>query len=249
MAVLHHLVEGSGPAVVLVHAGVADLRMWDALAGDLARRHTVVRCDLRGYGGTPVSAGASYSDAEDVLALVDELDVGAFALVGASYGGHVAVQVATAAPERVTRLLLLAPAGDLATPDEGLRELWAEEARLLEAGDVDAAAELNVAGFLGPDADDATRDRLRTMQREALARQLAAGEFDNHEMPVAFESLTMPSTVVVGAHDRPFFLQTARALADRLPACRLVELPWAGHLPVLERPEEAALLVRGVLGD
>ena len=47
--------------------------------------------------------------------------------------------------------------------------------------------------------------------------------------------------------DLAFFVDTARALADRLPAARLVELAWAGHLPSLERPAETSRLVRRAL--
>src|SRR4051794_2169947 len=113
MTTLHHLVEGSGPVVVLLHAGVADLRMWDAQVDVLVPGHMVVRCDLPGYGGTPVGPGSDGCDAEDVLALLDELGVEEFALVGASYGGYVALQVATAVPDRVDRLVLLDAAADL----------------------------------------------------------------------------------------------------------------------------------------
>ena len=155
---IHHLVEGEGPTVVLLHAGVADLRMWDQpTAALVAAGRRVVRCDLRGYGSTPLEPGASYGDAEDVLALVEELGLTSFMLVGASYGGYVAQQVATAVPEQVERLVLVCTAGDLVEPDDGLRAFWQEEGRFLDAGDIDGATELNVATWLGPDADDEAR--------------------------------------------------------------------------------------------
>ena len=59
----------------------------------------------------------------------------------------------------------------------------------------------------------------------------------------------MPTTVVVGGHDFAFFDATARALVARLPHGVLVELPWAGHLPSLERPAETAALVLDALRD
>src|SRR3954466_5725912 len=104
---LHHRVDGSGPVVLLIHAGVSDLRMWDAQVDALVSARTVVHCDLPGYGGTPVRPGADGSDAEDVLALLDVLGIEEFALVGASYGGYVALQIASAVPERVERPILL----------------------------------------------------------------------------------------------------------------------------------------------
>jgi pimeloyl-ACP methyl ester carboxylesterase len=241
---LHHRDEGAGPVVVLLHAGVADLRMWDGPAAELARGHRLVRCDLRGFGGTPLAPGASYSDAEDVLALLDALGVDRFALVGASYGGYVALQVASGVPDRVERLVLLAAAADLLEPDDGLRALWQEEGRLVEAGDLAGATELNVRTWLGPEADDDARALVRRMQRAALEAQVAAGEdVDNRDLPVVPERLTMPTRVVVGLRDQPFFVDTGRELARRLPAAQLEELAWAGHLPTLERPAEALRLL------
>lgn len=244
MTSLHHRVEGSGPTVLLLHAGVADLRMWDAQVAELVPGHAVLRCDLRGYGHTPLEPGASYSDAEDVLALLDDLGVERFALVGASYGGWVALQVATAAPERVERLVLLDTLAEVAEPDERLRAFWREEAALVDAGDLDAATDLNVALFLGPDASDDARELVWKMQRGVFEHQRAAGEVEAGELPVDPARLTMRTTVVAGAHDLPFFVTTARELARVLPDAELIELPWAGHLPSLERPLETAHLVR-----
>jgi pimeloyl-ACP methyl ester carboxylesterase len=233
---------GDGPTVLLLHSTVCHRRMWDPQVPVLARAgFRVVRCDLRGYGSTPLERGASYSDAEDVVALVEELGLASFALVGASYGGYVAQQVASTMPDRVERLVLLCSAGDLVEPDPGLRAFWDQERRLLAAGDVDGATELNVTTWLGPEADEDARDLVRTMQRAAFDHQLAAGDVDDRELPVTPEVLVMPVLVIVGTHDFDFFRDTARALVARLPrseVVELIELDWAGHLPTLEQPDE-----------
>jgi 3-oxoadipate enol-lactonase len=248
MTALHHLVEGSGPVVVLLHAGVADLRMWDAQVDALVPGSRVVRCDLPGYGGTPVGPGADGCDAEDVLALLDQLGVEGFALVGASSGGYVALQVASAVPDRVERLVLLDTAADLVEPDESLREVWRREQSLVELGDLDGATDLMVEVWLGPDADEHHRALLWDMQRRAFDLQVAAGDdVTNRDLPVDLARITAPVTVVVGDHDLLFFRTTARALVDGLPHADLVELPWAGHLPSLERPAETARLVATAL--
>ena len=247
MTILHHRVEGSGPAVLLLHAGVTDLRMWDTQVEELSLDHTVVRCDLRGYGKSPLEPGSDHSDAEDVLALLDEVGVDTFGRVGASYGGYVARQAAPTAPDRVERLVLLDAPAELAEPDDGLRAFWREEGALVGAGDLDAATDLNVARWLGPDAADDHRELLWRMQRNAFEVQLAAGDVEGRELPVDLARITAPTTVVVGELDFPFFRDIARALADGLPNAELVELAWAGHLPSLERPFETAHLVRASL--
>lgn len=244
---ISHRVQGAGPAVVLLHAGVADMRMWDAQADALAEDHRVVRCDLRGYGTTPLEPDAEYSDAQDVLDLLDHLEVTTCALVGASYGGYVAQQVATAAPDRVEHLVLLAAPADLVDPDEQLRAVWREESTLVDAGEFDAATELNVETFLGPEASDEARDLVRRMQRAVFAHQYVAGDVEGSELPIDLERMRMPTTVIVGLHDLAFFVDNARRLAAALPDAELIELDWAGHLPSLERPAETAQLVRATL--
>jgi 3-oxoadipate enol-lactonase len=248
MTTLHHVVEGSGPVVVLLHAGVADLRMWDRQVDALVPGRTVVRCDLPGYGGTPVDRGADGCDAEDVLALLDRLGLEGFDLVGASYGGHVALQIASAVPDRVGRLVLLDTAADVVEPDDSLREVWRQEESLVAAGDLDGATGLMVDTWLGPDADEDQRMLLRDMQRRAFELQVAAGDdVTNRDLPVDLMRITAPATVVVGRLDLAFFRTTARVLTEGLPHADLVELPWARHLPSLERPAETARLVAAAL--
>ena len=147
------------------------------------------------------------------------------------------------------RLVLLDPLAEVAEPDDRLRAFWREEGALVEAGDLATATDLNVATFLGPDATEDARELLWKMQRGILESQAAAGEVANAELPVDLDRLTMPVTVVAGAHDLPFFVETARELARVLPDAELVELPWAGHLPSLERPLETAHVVRAALLD
>lgn len=249
MATLNHLVEGTGPFVVLLHAGVADLRMWDTQVEALVSSRTVVRCDLPGYGGSPVRSGVDGGDADDVLALLESLGVERFSLVAASYGGFVALQIASAVPHRVDRLVLLGAAADLVEPDESLREVWRKERSLVESDDLDGATHLMVDTWLGPDAQDDSRALLWTMQRHAFDLQAAAGAHGaNRELPVDLTGITAPVNVVVGSHDFSFFRETARALAGGLPHADLVELPWAGHLPSMERPWETARLVVDALG-
>jgi 3-oxoadipate enol-lactonase len=73
---IHHEVVGDGPTVLLVHAGVADARMWAPQVEDLRRDHRVITVDLRGYGETPLAAGATYSDAGDLLELLAHKEPG-----------------------------------------------------------------------------------------------------------------------------------------------------------------------------
>jgi 3-oxoadipate enol-lactonase len=243
---------GSGPPVVLLHAGVADRRMWDGVLPLLAERFRVLAPDLRGYGDAPLSPGP-FSNVADVLGFLDDQHLPSVGLVGGSFGGRVALEVATAAPDRVNRLVLLCPALRGVAPTAASEAFDSEEEGLLEAGDVTGAVRLNVETWLGPEADPGAHDLLTRMQRRAFDVQLVADEWPNPPTPareeVDLRRLTVPTTVFLGAHDVDWLQQAARAVAAGVPAATLVELDWAGHLPALERPAETAGLVLDALGD
>lgn len=243
---LHHEVTGDGPPVLLLHSTATDSRMWDAQRDALADRWTVVTPDLRGFGRTPLPP-EPYCHAADVVALLDHLEVDRTAVVGSSGGGHVALQVASAHPGRVSDLVLLCAAADGVDPTPDARDFWTGEDALLAAGDVDGATRLNADTWLGPEAGRDAHAAVRQMQRHAFEVQLAAGDVDEDDWEVDLDRVAMPTTVVAGGHDLAWFGAVARMLADRLPAARLVELAWAGHLPSLERPDETAALVRAAL--
>ncbi|QNE20736.1 alpha/beta hydrolase [Kribbella qitaiheensis] len=240
-------VVGDEPEVLLVHAGVADSRMWAEQVADLSRDHRVITVDLRGFGETPVEAGVKYSDAQDLLDVLDELQVETTAVVAASFGANVVLQAASHAPERFTRLVLMSPPMDGVERTDDLRAFGAEEDRLLEAGDVDGATDLNVRTWLGPEADDEAHELLRIMQKRAFDVGLAVGDLDQEEYEVDPKVLTMPVKLFHGTHDLDYFHHCATHLAAQLPQVDHVELPWAGHLPTLERRAEGIELVRAAL--
>lgn len=107
-------VGGSGPPVVLLHGFPQTHVMWHRVAADLAKRHTVVMPDLRGYGWSSAPAGDEghvlYSKramGEDVVKVMEELGHVRFAVVGHDRGGRVGYRLALDHPGRVERLAVL----------------------------------------------------------------------------------------------------------------------------------------------
>jgi 3-oxoadipate enol-lactonase len=236
---LTHDEAGRGPAVVLLHSTAADRRMWDPQMPVLAEAgYRAVRCDLRGFGATALP-DRPWNDADDVVDLLDELGIERFALIGASGGGRVAVQIAARHPARVTALALLCTALAGHRPGGDLRAFGDREDNLLAAGDLDGAAELNAQTWLGPAAGAETRERLRLMQRHIFDVQgVGPEEFEPITHVSDPAAITAPTLLVTGAHDFPDFREIADELAGRIPGARRLELDWAGHLPSMERPDE-----------
>jgi len=247
--ILSHDTTGSGPAVLLLHAGVADSRMWEPQRAPLAQGHRVITCDMRGYGDTPLTS-EQFDNAGDVKELLDSLGEQRLAVVGASSGGNVALQVTSAWPELVSHLVLLNSAFALPAT-RSLQRFARREDALLEAGDIAGATELNVATWLGPDADDDARELLRTMQLHAFQVQLGAGE-DVHQQagpPIDLGAITARTLIVSGGQDLDHFRAVANHLAGRIPGAKHTQLGWAGHLPNLERPDEVTALITGFLAE
>ncbi|MEV6521034.1 alpha/beta hydrolase [Longispora sp. NPDC051575] len=234
---------GTGPTLVLLHSGVCDRRMWAPQWEPLLDAgFRVVRVDLPGFGDSPAPA-PGYNEAEEVAALLGGLGVADAALVGSSYGGRIAQEVAARWPDRVTTLALLCAARAGRAPSPALRAFYDAEEAALAAGDLDAAVECNMATWVGPDADEPTRALVRTMCRHGLSRELAAGEYQPRAEPVDVTAITARTLVVSGGHDLVDFQDIAVELAGLVPDVRHVALPWAGHFPSLERPAETTALL------
>jgi 3-oxoadipate enol-lactonase len=241
---------GSGPTVLLLHSTVCDRRMWDPQVPVLVEAgYHMVRADLRGFGETPLP-DRPYDNAQDMVDVLDRVGAERAAVVAASGGGRVGLEVAARWPRRVTALMLVSTA--LAGHEAGaeLSAFDAREEELLEAGDVAGATALNVATWLGPHADEATRAKVGEMQRHAFEVQLAPAE-EVEPIRAAYDVSAVAALTLLlsGAHDLPDFQRIAAELAGRLPDARHLHLDWAGHLPSLERPDAFnALLVEFLAG-
>ena len=243
---------GSGTAVVLLHAGVADRTMWrEHLEPLAAAGYRVVAVDLPGFGEALVAPGEQ-APWNDVLETVAGLGLGQAALVGNSFGAAIAVRVALVAPAAVSALVLIsAPSPDL-EPSPELQAVWDAENAAVERGDVEAAVRAVVDGWTLPDAPEELRERVAAMQRRAFEVQAAGtGAVDAPDPlerdPDGLARLDMPVLVAVGERDLSDFREGARMLASALPGSRLVTIPGAGHLAPLETPQAFQELLLGFL--
>ncbi len=225
--------------MVLVHAGICDSGMWDPQWRSLAGSHRLLRLDMRGFGRSPLPPDP-YSNARDVLDVMDAAGIERAALVGASLGGRVVLEAAVAAPERVSALVLAGSGLPAHEWSQDVRDFWAVEDAAIERGDLVAAAEANVDCWVAP-ADAAVRARVHAMQLRALELQVPVGEDDPEEPLVAdlnarLGEIAVPALVVVGELDHADIHAIAARLMEALPHATHTRIPAAAHLPSLERP-------------
>lgn len=242
---LHVERAGTGTAVVLLHAGVADSRMWDRQWADWPTRYAVTRLDLRGFGRSGRPEG-SFSHAGDVIAVLDAAGIDRAIAVGSSFGGLVALDIAAAHPERVSGLVVADPPLPGHAWSDEMQGFFAAEDAALEAGDLDAATEVNVDFWLSS-ASEEVRAAIRDQQRNAFELQ-SGDEVDEElltdDLPAALPSLGLPALVLTGELDKADFVAIADQLASTLPDARRETIANAGHLPSLEQPAafDAAVL-------
>jgi 3-oxoadipate enol-lactonase len=212
--------------------------MWHAVAPafDGARLH-----ELRGYGDTPAATGP-FSHAADLAATLEEPS----ALVGASFGGQVCLEVAATRPELVSELVLLCAA----LPDhEWSPEMEAygeREEELWETGDLDAVVELNVDFWVG-DAAPEVRALVTTMQRRALDLQRDSDDEADAPEAIDLSAVSARTLVAWGDRDHADFAAIGARLGREIAGAETVVIERAGHLPALERPEAAIALVKRFL--
>ncbi|HEV2091715.1 MAG TPA: alpha/beta fold hydrolase [Rubrobacter sp.] len=250
-ATLYHEVAGEGEPLVLVHAGIADSRMWEGQFEPFSRCYRTIRLDLRGFGRSPMVAGP-YSHHADLRTLLDALKVDRAALLGCSMGGAAVLDFALENPGRVEALVLVGSAVGGFEFDEGPPEEWDELVAADEAGDLERVSDLEVRMWVdgprrGPGVvDPAVRDLVREMNLIALENEAPElGEEQELYPPAAtrLSHIQAPTLVVVGDEDRPRTLAAADLLERELPDARKTVMAGTAHLPNMECPEEFNRLV------
>jgi 3-oxoadipate enol-lactonase len=223
--------------IVLVHSGICDARMWDGF--DLPGG---VRHEMSGFGQTPMPVAGEFSWAEELAATLTEPS----ALVGASFGGGLCLEVASSRPELVSALVVM----DAPLPDhdwsEEMEAYGEREDALIEEGEFRAAAELTADFWL---EDGSHRQRVIEMQERAYQLQSESEAEAVGAESIDLTAITAPTLVVVGELDKQYFHHVAERLAREIPDARHVVVEGAGHLPALERPDETLRLVRQFLEE
>jgi 3-oxoadipate enol-lactonase len=240
---------GHGPAIVLLHEGIADRRMWDREFAQLSADHQTVRYDLRGYGGS-TRATERFSHIDDLWAVIRELHLERPVIVGPSVGGRIAIDFAVAHPKSVAGLFLMAPGlsgMEIEFDPEGREAFEFDErasteiATAWKAGRRDDASELLRKLWAASVRDGALELFQRMVRENALeVFEDRSQQFDHRDGPPAathLPELTVPTQVIVGDRDNPSSLRFAMYVARSIPGAELTVVPGADHLINLSAPE------------
>ncbi len=246
---LWYEVAGEGPAVVFVHPGLWDSRVWDpqwdAFVG---AGHRVTRYDLRNFGRSDDITGP-FSSRQDLADVMDTAGVERAAVVGCSIGGGVAIDFALEFPSRVEALVAVAPGVfglEGIEDDERTTSLEKQAEEAMKAGDVSTAVEFELEIWT-PASDDPENDQLQHATAMDNIRAMNA-DWSKHqrlEPPAGerLEGVAAPTLVIVGTRDAAVMDRITDVVAGRIPGARKVVIDGADHLPMMRRPDAFNRLV------
>jgi pimeloyl-ACP methyl ester carboxylesterase len=221
--------------------------MWNPYLERLSEHFDVIAPDHPGFGSSPALDGVDSiaTLVEHYLSLLDSLGLDRVHLVGASLGGWLAAEIASTAPERIDRLVLMAPPGilipeappaDLFTmrPDEIVRALFLDPAK----------ADAMLAAPLPPEAAaQAERDAA------SFARYASDPFLHNPELPGRLSRITAPTLVITPEVDVIIPPAHSEAYAAAIDGAELRVLPQCGHALYFEEPDLVADEVIAFLSD
>jgi pimeloyl-ACP methyl ester carboxylesterase len=241
---LQVLDRGQGMPLMLVHGFPLDHSMWDAQVGPLRQRFRVIAPDLRGFGGSQVTAGTVSMEqmADDLAALATALAVDEpMVLCGLSMGGYVALEFWRKHAARLRGLVLCDTRAAPDTPEAAAARLETAE-RVLGEGTVPLADSL-LPKLFAPATLEKRSNLAAIERRKILAAQpqgVAAalrGMAARRDFRGELAGISLPTMVIVGEHDAISTVDEMRGIAQAIAGAEFVIVPGAGHMSPLENPE------------
>jgi len=243
---VHLLRGGEGEPLLFLHAA-GGAGTWLEFHRLLARGFEVIAPDHPGFGGSDEFAEADGMDdlVFHYLDVMDGLGLDRPHVVGASFGGWIAAELAVAAPRRVGSLVLLSAAG-LRLPDHPVADLF-----LMPPGQLVATLyhDLAIAASQFPAEPDLDFVLAQYRDLAALARFSWAPFLSNPKLERRLHRITARTLVVVPSDDRLVPVAHGRRYAERIPGARFAEIANCGHAMHVERPEEFAEITAAFLGE
>lgn len=260
---LHYIEQGTGEPVVLLHGGQGDYRSWQPQMNVLSRQYRVISYSRRYHypNENPMTATdhSALIDAEDLAALIVELELGKVHLVGTSYGAFTALAYAVAQPESVRSMALAEPpvlqwvtdsSRGAALYDEFMSTVQRPAHAAFLRGDDEGAMRLFIDAFDGEGAFDALSDERRTtVMSNSRFFRLSALSVDPFPKlsKEAVHQLPMPVLVIAGERTDDLHKMVCDELSRVLPMPDQVTIPNSGHGSSRQNPDAFTTAVTSFL--
>jgi len=243
---LHYEETGAGDPVVLLHGQGGRGDAWDLQVAALAPDHRVVCPDLRGHGGSTVTARPYTMSqlATDVAALIRGLDLGPCAIVGHSLGGMVALQLALDAPELVRKLVVV----NSTAFGDGSRVRSFAVRMFIRLRSMAGFARANTGLHLPePDQEPLRRRLLETMGTSPAAGYIASQDaVDRFDVRARLAEIACPVLVIHSAQDL-IPIADKQTIAATVQRGRLLTIERSRHVVLWDQPAALNAALRAFL--
>lgn len=249
---LFYETAGKGRAVVLIHGGLVDSRLWDDQFKEFAKRYKVIRYDLRGFGRSDFPA-EPFSHIEDLRALMNFLKVERASLVGLSLGGMIAMDFALEYPAMVERLVLTSSGlrGSSAPRNEKARAVY----QVAETEGRDKAIDMwmendffSTGKSNNPSYDARTRAMLKDNYKTwGPTPKPLVWNWPKQPTAERLGMIRAPTLIIIGDRDASTILINAQTLETKIPGARKVIIAGVSHHLNMEKPKDYNRLVFGFL--
>ncbi len=234
---LYYELHGSGFPLVLICGFTMTIEGWPSDRQPYATHYRVVSFDNRGAGRTDAPAGeyTTAQMADDVAALLDALGIDRAHVLGASMGGHIALELGLRHPGRIAGLVLAMTADHVTPKQQHLLRVWQDAREHGLSEQVLIREKLHwlqqPSFFENPRAVEAWVQGALTMPQQThagYAGQTAA--CIHHDTRNEVHRITAPTLVIAAEQDQIIPCAAAREMAARIPGAELVVIPDAAHV-------------------
>jgi pimeloyl-ACP methyl ester carboxylesterase len=227
---------GKGFPLVLLHGFPLNHTIWDPVVPLLQEKARLILPDLRGHGRSPAPEGvyAMSTLAADVAAMLDELKIERVVLAGHSMGGYASLAFAQAYPERLAGLALVSSLPLADTPERRQKRYALAEEVARDGVDNLADSMSTQLTRLG-NLVEPVRHLIQTTPPAGVIGSVK-GMAERPDLTEFLAGLDLPVVMIVGDSDPFAPIERAQEIAKTLKQGRLVRVPGAGHLPMMEMP-------------
>jgi len=238
---LYYEMMGESHALVLIHSGLLDCRMWDGQFTKFAKHYKVIRYDIRGFGKSALSKG-KYSHVKDLKSLLKFLEVDNLHIIGISLGGMIAIDFAIEYPEKVSSLILTStiPFG-FQNKDDELTKMTLAIYKTAHQNNVEQAVEMWLCHPVFATIRTRTKQKIKQMLIDNSKAWTLPTDHVIWSTPPAIERLSKikaSTLIIVGDKDVPDVLDAANVLEDNIGVAIKMVIPNAGHHINLEKPRQ-----------
>jgi pimeloyl-ACP methyl ester carboxylesterase len=237
------------PAVVMIHGAGFDHSTW-ALHDRWFAHHgfSVLAPDLPGHGRSAGTALTTIADLADwTAALIDAAGASSARLIGHSMGSLIALETAARHPQKITRLDLMGAAATMTVGPDLLKDAEANDHGAIDMVSIwGLGYQAELGGSLAPGLwmHGGAQRVLEAGKPGVLFTDLTACNNYQNALAAAAD-IKIPVTLILGERDMMTPARAGKALAAALPNARTVILAGAGHMMMVERPDEVLAALRG----